>query len=80
VNAIGVGSVATSALEIVTQTPELRQAMESSTPLQRIGDPEDIAAAVVYLCSPAGSFLTGKVIEVDGGLQVTNLDMGLPDL
>jgi 7-alpha-hydroxysteroid dehydrogenase len=80
VNAIGVGSVATSALEIVTQTPELRSAMEAATPLRRIGDPEDIAAAVVYLSSPAGSFLTGKVLEVDGGLQVTNLDMGLPDL
>jgi 7-alpha-hydroxysteroid dehydrogenase len=80
VNAIGVGSVATSALEIVTQTPELRSAMEAATPLRRIGDPEDIAAAVVYLSSPAGSFITGKVLEVDGGLQVTNLDMGLPDL
>ncbi len=80
VNAIGVGSVATSALEIVTQTPELRSAMEAATPLRRIGEPEDIAAAVVYLSSPAGSFITGKVLEVDGGLQVTNLDMGLPDL
>jgi 7-alpha-hydroxysteroid dehydrogenase len=80
VNAIGVGSVATSALEIVTQTPELRSAMEEGTPLRRIGDPEDIAAAVVYLSSPAGGFITGKVLEVDGGLQVTNLDMGLPDL
>jgi 7-alpha-hydroxysteroid dehydrogenase len=80
VNAIGVGSVATSALEIVTQTPELRSAMEEATPLRRIGDPEDIAAAVVYLSSPAGSFITGKILEVDGGLQVTNLDMGLPDL
>jgi 7-alpha-hydroxysteroid dehydrogenase len=72
--------VATSALEIVTQTPELRTAMEEATPLRRIGDPEDIAAAVVYLSSPAGSFITGKILEVDGGLQVTNLDMGLPDL
>ena len=80
VNAIGVGSVATSALEIVTQTPALRSAMEEATPLRRIGDPDDIAAAVVYLSSPAGGFITGKVLEVDGGLQVTNLDMGLPDL
>ncbi len=79
-NAIGVGSVATSSLEIVTQTPELREAMESATPLRRIGDPEDIAAAVVYLSSPAGSFISGKILEVDGGLQVPNLDMGLPDL
>ena len=34
---------------------------------QAIGDPEDIAAAIVYLASPAGSYMTGKVIEVDGG-------------
>ena len=80
VNAIAVGSVATSALDIVMESAELREAIEAGTPLQRIGDPEDIAAAVVYLASPAGSYLTGKVLEVDGGLQGPNLDMGLPDL
>jgi 7-alpha-hydroxysteroid dehydrogenase len=80
VNAIAVGSVATSALEIVLTDDNLRTTMESSTPLRRIGDPEDIAAAIVYLCSPAGSYVTGKVLEVDGGLDHPNLDMGLPDL
>jgi 7-alpha-hydroxysteroid dehydrogenase len=54
--------------------------MESATPLKRIGDPEDIAAAIVYLCSPAGGYVTGKVVEVDGGLDHPNLDMGMPDL
>jgi 7-alpha-hydroxysteroid dehydrogenase len=80
VNAVGVGSTATSALEIVLQTEELRVAMEESTPLRRIADPEDIAAAVVYLASPAGAYVTGKVLEVDGGLETPNLDLGLPDL
>jgi 7-alpha-hydroxysteroid dehydrogenase len=80
VNAIAVGSVATSALEVVLTNDELRRAMEEATPLRRIGDPEDIAAAVVYLCSPAGSYVTGKVLEVDGGLDRPNLDLGLPDL
>ncbi len=79
-NAIGVGSVATSALDTVLTNEDLRTAMERGTPLQRIGRPEEIAAAVVYLCSPAGAFLTGKVLEVDGGLHVPNLDMGIPDL
>jgi 7-alpha-hydroxysteroid dehydrogenase len=80
VNAIAVGSVATSALDIVMQTDELRHAIEAATPLNRIGEPEDIAAAVVYLASPAGSYITGKVLEVDGGIQGPNLDMGVADL
>ena len=80
VNAIAVGSVATSALDIVLTNDELRGRMEQATPLGRIGDPEDIAAAVLFLASPAGGYITGKVIEVDGGLSQPNLDLGLPDL
>ena len=80
VNAIAVGSVATSALEVVLTNDELRTVMERATPLRRIGDPEDIAAAVVYLCSRAGGYITGKILEVDGGLDHPNLDLGLPDL
>jgi 7-alpha-hydroxysteroid dehydrogenase len=80
VNAIAVGSVATSALDIVLTNDELRGRMEQATPLGRIGDPEDIAATVLFLASPAGGYITGKVIEVDGGLSQPNLDLGLPDL
>jgi 7-alpha-hydroxysteroid dehydrogenase len=80
VNAIAVGSVATSALEVVLTNDNLRTTMEKETPLRRIGEPEDIAAAIVYLCSPAGGYVTGKVVEVDGGLDHPNLDMGMPDL
>jgi 7-alpha-hydroxysteroid dehydrogenase len=80
VNAIGVGSVATSALDIVMSDDGLRQQMEQSTPLRRIGDPDDIAATVLFLASPAGSYATGKVVEIDGGIDQPNLDLGLPDL
>ncbi|MCO5999937.1 SDR family oxidoreductase [Actinoallomurus rhizosphaericola] len=80
VNAIAAGAVATSALEIVTGNDELRTAVEDNTPLRRIGDPEDIAATVVYLASPAGMFVTGRVLEVDGGTDQPTLDLGLPDL
>ena len=80
VNAIAVGSVATSALEIVTGDEGLTALMEANTPLRRIGDPDDIAAAVLFLASPAGGYLTGKVLEVDGGIDQPNLDMALPDL
>jgi 7-alpha-hydroxysteroid dehydrogenase len=79
-NAIAAGSTATSALEIVTQTPELKDEMERSTPLRRIGDVEDISAAVIYLASRAGAYMTGKILEVDGGIDVPNLDFNLADL
>jgi 7-alpha-hydroxysteroid dehydrogenase len=80
VNAIAVGSVATSALEIVLTNDELREYMEQHTPLKRLGEPEDIAIAALYLASPAGAYVTGKVFEVDGGIESPNLDLGLPDL
>lgn len=79
VNAIAVGSVETSALETV-MTDEFRAQMESSTPLRRLGQPLDIALAALYLASPAGSFITGKILEVDGGLEAPNLPLGLADL
>jgi len=41
---------------------------------------EDIAIAALYLASPAGAYVTGKVFEVDGGIESPNLDLGLPDL
>jgi 7-alpha-hydroxysteroid dehydrogenase len=80
VNAIAVGSVATSALDIVLESEELHEQMVARTPLRRLGEVEDIALAVLYLASPAGSFVTGKVLEVDGGIEAPNLPLGLPDL
>jgi 7-alpha-hydroxysteroid dehydrogenase len=80
VNGIAVGSVATSALDIVLQSEELHQEMVDRTPLGRLGEVEDIALAALYLASPAGSFITGKVLEVDGGIEFPNLGLGLPDL
>jgi 7-alpha-hydroxysteroid dehydrogenase len=80
VNAIAVGSVATSALDFVVHNDAIRRAMEDATPMHAIGDADDIAAAVLYLASPASKYVTGKVLEVDGGLDQPNLDLGLPDL
>ena len=80
VNAIAVGSIATSALQIVLDDDTMRTQMEQATPLRRIGAVEDIAATVVYLCSAAGSYVTGKILEVDGGLERPNLDIPFPDL
>jgi len=80
VNAIAPGSILTSALDIVASNEALRTPMEQATPLRRLGEPVDIAAAAVYLASPAAGYLTGKMIEVDGGLTVPNLDLPIPDL
>jgi 7-alpha-hydroxysteroid dehydrogenase len=80
VNAIACGAIATSALEIVLTDDELRTEMEQATPLRRIGDVEDVATTCLWLASPAGAYVTGKVIEVDGGIQAPNLDRTLPDL
>ena len=54
--------------------------MESLTPMRRIGQPEDIAAAALWLASDAAAWVTGKVVEVDGGQETTNFPIKLPDL
>src|SRR5258708_7186884 len=77
-NAIAVGSAATSALDIVLTDDALRGQMERAVQLGRIGDPEDVAAAVLFLASPAAGYITGQVLEGDGGMDRPNLDLGLP--
>jgi 7-alpha-hydroxysteroid dehydrogenase len=79
-NAIAVGSIATSALDIVMSNDEMRTSIENATPLGRLGATDDIAAAVLYLASPAGSYLTGAVLDVHGGLQRPNMQLPIPDL
>ena len=80
VNGIYVGSIMTSALEYVAGQPEMMNQLETKTPLGRVGEPEDIAAGVLYLASKAGQYVTGKLIEIDGGIQQPTLDLGMPDL
>ena len=80
VNGIAVGSVATSALDTVLTDDDIRAEMVTGTPLKRLGEPDDIALCALYLASPAASFVTGKIFEIDGGLEEANLALGLPDL
>ncbi len=69
VNAIEVGGIETDALAHVLSDDSVRAQLEDNTPMQRVGQPADIAAAVVYLSSDASSFVTGKIFEVDGGVE-----------
>lgn len=79
VNAVSPGATATSALDVVVNNEELHAAMVAGTPLRRLGDPEDVAAAVLYLASPAAAYVTGEVLAVSGGITGSTLDMGIPD-
>jgi 7-alpha-hydroxysteroid dehydrogenase len=71
VNALAVGAVETAALRPFLND-EIRRQMEALTPMRSIGSVEDIALAALWLCSPAGGWVTGKVVEVDGGIESTN--------
>ena len=80
VNAVAPGAVSTEALEVVAADPTLKRKLEDNTPLHRIGEPDEIAAAVLFLASQASSYVTGQILAVDGGLLQSNLSMPFPDL
>ncbi len=68
VNAVAPGIIDTAMMQRFTGgTPEGRQAVISQEPVGRMGKPEEIAAAVLWLCSDAASFVTGSVLVADGG-------------
>ena len=69
VNAVAPGYIATDMTSALSE--EQRSALLASTPLGRLGEPEDVAAAVAFLCSPEAAFITGAVLTVDGGLAMS---------
>lgn len=68
VNALGPALVITPGTKHIAENPELAKKYASAVPMGRIGLPEDMVGAVVYLASDAASFVTGQTIYVDGGL------------
>jgi 7-alpha-hydroxysteroid dehydrogenase len=80
VNAISVGGVATQSLEVVLTDDNLRAMFEANTPMHRPGTPEDIACAALYLASPASSWVTGKVVQVDGGTEAPSITVPVAPL
>jgi NAD(P)-dependent dehydrogenase (short-subunit alcohol dehydrogenase family) len=70
VNAVAPTFVETELAAVTLNRPEMREYFLDRVPLRRFGTVEDVAAAVVYLASPAADFITGVVLPVDGGLQI----------
>ncbi len=68
VNALGPALVITPGTKHIAEDPKLAAKYAAAVPLGRIGLPEDMVGAVVYLCSDAASFVSGQTIYVDGGL------------
>ncbi|HLN07500.1 MAG TPA: SDR family oxidoreductase, partial [Xanthobacteraceae bacterium] len=66
VNAVAPGYIATDMTAELSDSQ--RGQVQASTPLGRLGTPEDVAGVVAFLCSPDAAFITGSVIRVDGGL------------
>ena len=67
VNCIAPGLIETDFARALYENPERRARVEAETPLRRLGQPVDIAGTALLLASPAGAFITGTTIVVDGG-------------
>ncbi|WP_265564082.1 SDR family NAD(P)-dependent oxidoreductase [Sphingomicrobium arenosum] len=70
VNCIAPGLIRTDFAKALWENPELLKKITRHMPLRRIGEPEEIAGAAVYLASPASSYMTGQSIVVDGGSTI----------
>jgi NAD(P)-dependent dehydrogenase (short-subunit alcohol dehydrogenase family) len=70
VNCIAPGLIRTDFARALWEDPERIKTTNSTTPLRRIGEPEEIAGAVVYLASKAGAFMTGQAMVIDGGVTI----------
>jgi 7-alpha-hydroxysteroid dehydrogenase len=79
VNGIAPGVVETDGLQSVL-SDEVRQRIVAATPLHRLSTVADVASAARWLASPAASYITGKIIEIDGGAEAPTFPDDTPDL
>jgi len=71
INAVAPGPIETAMLNRFTGSPERKAGLVAGVPLQRAGEPDEIANAIVFLASGKSSFTTGQVLFVDGGKSAT---------
>ncbi|KAK6227948.1 hypothetical protein SCA6_000288 [Theobroma cacao] len=76
-NCVAPWYIRTSLVEHLLEKKELLEKIITRTPLQRVGEPEEVSSIVAFLCLPASSYITGQVISVDGGLTVNALNPGM---
>ena len=69
-NCIAPGLVRTDFARALWENPKTLAAAEANTPLRRIGEPDDIGGAAVFLASRAGAWMTGQTIVIDGGVTI----------
>ena len=67
-NAIAPGFIPTELTSTLTE--QQRNFLLENTPLGRFGEPEDIAAAINFFCSPEAAYITGQILCVDGGMAM----------
>ena len=69
VNAVAPGAVVTASTQRIMDDPALLESTTQWIPLRRMGKPEELALGILFLASPASSFITGKILDIDGGMQ-----------
>lgn len=70
VNAVAPWYIKTPLAETVLKNKEYRDEVISRTPMGKIGEPEDVASAIAFLCMPAAKYITGQCLSIDGGFTI----------